>query len=298
MIPFVFVPDFHVGPLTLHPFGILVTLAVLVGTSLATARAKKVGVDPAELSSFATTVVVCGFVGGHVIDALLYTPREVLERPLQLFAIWRSQGSFGGFIGATLGAFAWKHFETRPWQRILCLEVPRIARRAEPRRILPLADVLLAVFPVAWIFGRMGCALAHDHPGIRAALGSPFAVATGAFDPNRTLHGPLGTELRFGDAPRYDLGTLELFFTLALAGATVLTWRRPRAPGFYVTFVPLAYAPVRFALDFLRVGSEAGGDVRYGGLTPAQWCCVAIVLVRVGLQHPSRQSAGSATKHI
>jgi len=241
---------------------------------------------PADLTSFTTAVVAFGFVGGHVIDALLYAPREVLEQPLQLFAIWRGQGSFGGFIGATLGAFAWKHFEMKPWRRVFFLDVPRVARRAAPVRILPLADVLLAVFPVAWIFGRMGCALAHDHPGIRAALRAPLAVAAGAFDPTKTLHGPLGIELRFGDTPRYDLGTLELLFTIALAGATVVTWRRPRVPGFYVTLVPLAYAPVRFALDFLRVGPEAGGDVRYGGLTPAQWCCAAIVvLVAASLQY-------------
>jgi phosphatidylglycerol:prolipoprotein diacylglycerol transferase len=33
------------------------------------------------------------------------------------------------------------------------------------------------------------------------------------------------------------------------------------------------YAPFRFAADFLRIV-----DVRYGGLTPGQWGCIALAL--------------------
>jgi len=295
MIPFVHIPDFHVGPLALHPFGVLVALAVLVGTSLASYRARRLGIDAAELSSFATTVVVCGFVGGHVIDEVLYHPGEVLAHPLHLFAIWDGQGSFGGFIGALLGAFVWKHFELVPWSRVLAVDVPRIAKRTAPRPILRLADVLLSAFPIAWIFGRMGCAVAHDHPGIRASADSLFAVAYGAADASHVVHGPLGIELRWGDAPRYDLGTLELLFTVLLAAAVALSWRRLRPAGWYVRMVPLVYAPVRFALDFLRVGVAEGGDARYVGLTPAQWSCCVLVLVLLAMPIDRGESSpGSA----
>jgi phosphatidylglycerol:prolipoprotein diacylglycerol transferase len=37
------------------------------------------------------------------------------------------------------------------------------------------------------------------------------------------------------------------------------------------------YAPVRFFLDFLRAAPLEGGDVRYAGLTPAQWSSIAMV---------------------
>jgi phosphatidylglycerol:prolipoprotein diacylglycerol transferase len=42
----------------------------------------------------------------------------------------------------------------------------------------------------------------------------------------------------------------------------------------------VAYAPVRFLLDFLREQEGEGvlgGDPRYGGLTPAQWGCFGLV---------------------
>lgn len=272
MIPYVHVPDAHLGPLAIHPFGVLVAIAVLVGTSLASWRARKVGVDAKELGGFVTSVLAFGFVGGHVIDAILYRPADVIARPLHLLAIWDGQGSFGGFIGAALGALAWRHLELVPGKI-----VPRVRRRA-PRPILPLADVLLSVFPIAWIFGRMGCAVAHDHPGARASADAIFAVGYGPVDAAHVLRGPLGVELRFGAAPRYDLGLLECAFAIVLGAVLLVSFRRRFPTGFYVAAVPLAYAPVRFALDFLRVAEADGGDARYAGLTPAQWSCVALAL--------------------
>ena len=38
----------------------------------------------------------------------------------------------------------------------------------------------------------------------------------------------------------------------------------------------LCYAPVRFAMDFLRIHESDNADPRYGHLTPAQWACVAL----------------------
>jgi phosphatidylglycerol:prolipoprotein diacylglycerol transferase len=54
MIPYIHVPDLHVGPLPLHPFGILVATGVLVGSSLATRRARALGYDLAMLNSCLT----------------------------------------------------------------------------------------------------------------------------------------------------------------------------------------------------------------------------------------------------
>ena len=52
-------------------------------------------------------------------------------------------------------------------------------------------------------------------------------------------------------------------------------WRRRQLTGTYAVIVSLVYAPVRFALDFLRIESA---DVRYAGLTPAQWLCIPLFL--------------------
>ena len=86
-----------------------------------------------------------------------------------------------------------------------------------------------------------------------------------------------------GHYARYDLGTLELFLTIGIALVCVLLWRRRLLTGTYAVLVSLVYAPARFALDFLRLEGTAGADPRYGGLTPAQWMCIALFLFGLAL---------------
>ncbi|MFO0548356.1 MAG: prolipoprotein diacylglyceryl transferase family protein [Polyangiaceae bacterium] len=255
MIPFIHVPSGHIGPLPIHPFGVLVALAIWVGTTLAVRRARVVGIDRAVLQSLLEWVLVCGFLGGHVLDILFYRPETIAEDPLHLLAIWNGQGSFGGFLGALLGALAWR-------------------ARTRSVALLPLAEVILSALPFGWAIGRLGCSLAHDHPGRLAPANVPLAVGYGA--PLHVTTLPLGVELRYGASPRFDMGFMELLASVAISLALLATFRRRRAPWFYVAFVLLAYSPVRFLLDFLRAEDVARPDARYWALTPAQWCCLIV----------------------
>jgi phosphatidylglycerol:prolipoprotein diacylglycerol transferase len=113
----------------------------------------------------------------------------------------------------------------------------------------------------------------HDHPGAAASADSWLAVG---FGPG-TWQDYGFFQLKYGSTPRYDLGLLELFFTVALALAFSLTWHRASTRGWYVAVACTLYAPVRFCLDFLRSRDLAdGGDERYAALTPAQWGCVVM----------------------
>lgn len=295
MIPFIHVPDLSLGPLTLHPFGLLVATGVIIGTWLATWRARVRGLDLDLLNSFITWMLVAGFMGGHMLDEIFYHPQELVKRPWSLLFLWEGLSSFGGFTGALIGIVLWKYFEAVPLLRTPFFTVPRFRRRAATMPILPFADLILSVFPVAWIFGRSGCSVVHDHLGARAVPGTPLTVAAGTPDPARTVvlkewfrdapSGEAGVagsqvrhalELTFGGEPRFDLGLIEMLFTVVLAVLVALTWRRKLATGSYVAVTALAYAPVRFAMDFLRATEGMTSDPRYGGLTPAQWACVAL----------------------
>ncbi|MEO6575989.1 MAG: prolipoprotein diacylglyceryl transferase family protein, partial [Polyangiaceae bacterium] len=178
----------------------------------------------------------------------------------------------------------WKYYVISPVKKIGPIEIPWFVRREKAQPILPFADLLLSVFPVAWIFGRSGCASVHDHPGARAAADSMFAVAY----PDRTPNFTGLVQLIHGNYPRYDLGLLELMFTVVLAGCIALTWHRRLPMGTYVVVACLSYAPVRFAMDYLRITDGEAADPRYGGLTPAQWCCFALFLYGLGVLRYSR----------
>jgi phosphatidylglycerol:prolipoprotein diacylglycerol transferase len=293
MIPYVHVAD----PGFIHPFGLLVATGVLIGIWLATKRARANGYDVDRLNSFITWMLVCGFIGGHVLDELFYHPHEVAEDPLSLLMLWKSLSSFGGFIGAFIGIVLWKYywfdskFPGHPWLSW----IGRVRRRTTVQPILPFADLILSVFPVAWVFGRMGCSSVHDHPGALATKGAFLSVEFPAGFPAdaspeyvaKAFHGPRSSygfiEFLHGETSRYDLGLLEMLFTVCLASLLALTWNKKVRVGSYVVATAVTYGPVRFVMDYLRITEGVNADPRYAGFTPAQWCCLALTAFGVGM---------------
>jgi phosphatidylglycerol:prolipoprotein diacylglycerol transferase len=269
MVPYIHVPDLHIGPLPLHPFGILVATGVLVGTSITARRAKKLGYDVLQLNSFVTWMLVSAFVFSHILDSIFYHWDEVVRRPWSVIMLWEGLSSFGGFVGGLIGILLWKYFvidDTWPH------------RRRHPAPILPFIDLVLSVFPIGWMFGRAGCSTVHDHPGARATADTFLAVAYPRHPGDGVVTKFGFIEFIHGHDPRFDLGFLELIFTIILAASFALTWRKRLPIGTYAIVSGLAYAPVRFAMDFLRIPASEGGDTRYGELTPAQWSCMVLFL--------------------
>ena len=256
MIPYIHVPDLHIGPLPLHPFGILVATGVLVGTSVTTRRARTMGYDVNQLNTFVTWMLVSAFVLSHVLDSIFYHWDEVVRRPWSVLMLWEGLSSFGGFVGAAVGIFLWKYFfvEEGGWW-------PK--RRPQVLRALPFSDLVLSVFPLGWMFGRAGCATVHDHPGARTAADTLLAVAY-PLRPGEGLVTKIGfIELIHGHDPRFDLGFLELLFTILIAVAFALTWRR-RLPRHLHRRVGARVRAGSLRDGLLAGAGEDGGDTRYG----------------------------------
>jgi phosphatidylglycerol---prolipoprotein diacylglyceryl transferase len=284
MIPYIYIPDAHIGPLPLHPFGVLVATGVFLGTAMTTRRARSFGWDLVKLNSFVTWMLVSAFVLSHVLDSLFYHWDEVVKRPWSIFMLWEGLSSFGGFIGAAVGIFLWKY---------LVIENGGLRVRPKPQPLLPFADLVLSCLPLGWMFGRAGCASVHDHKGARATADSLLAVAwpthlsfdptTGAYQGDGTVTKIWFIQFIHGHEPRFDLGLLEFFFTVILTTCFALTWRKRLPLGSYMIVTALAYPPVRFAMDYLRIPGSEGGDTRYLGLTPAQYGCIGLFLFGIGM---------------
>lgn len=248
--------DFPAFPIGLKPFGTLVALGLYAGAVTAVRQARRLGASDRVMSAFLTWIVVSSFVCAHVLDALFYYPEEVRRDPWMLLRLWEGLSSFGGFVGAIVGGFAFRFWYRMP--------------------IFAYSDIVASAFPVSWAFGRLGCTFAHDHPGI--ASDAWYAV-------------------RYPGGGRLDLGLFELLITLPLMVVFLFLQRRPRPWGFYAGVMCTYYAPLRFALDFLReragvpVGPLlAGGDARYLGLTPAQWACLPMLALGIALLVRSRRA--------
>lgn len=259
-IPWFTFGPWDIGPLTVQGFGLLVAIGVICGYQIASWRAPQLGIDPEKLQSLILHMLITGFLGSHVLDLILYEPEKLLQDPTILFKFGSTLSSYGGIISCVLGMYIWK------W-------------RNPGQSVMAYVDVATFALPVGWFFGRMGCAVVHDHPG------TPTDFALGVVYPRNRIN--MSTEtlektitekgMQIADVitPEgvaiHDLGLYEaIWWTVIIAVFLALFLtnkdRTRLRPGFYLYLLPLLYTPVRFSLDFLRTV-----DARYFGLTPAQY---------------------------
>lgn len=270
MLPYVELPEIPVlpshvlgasvpaVPVTVKPFGAIVLVAIAVGVVLSMRQAKRQRLARSELVGFLYYVLIGGFLGGHIVELVFYEPESLLADPMSLFDIARGQSSFGGFLGAVLGALAFKWVRARP--------------------ILGLVGAVASSFPAAWVIGRIACAVVHDHPGIASQSWLAVAYPSGArFD--------LGL-----------LEAVAVIPLAAAVGA--YRKRGGTVPEIYVAAMCLYYAPLRFGLDFLRVADGLSPDRRYGGATPAQWGCFLLIGIGLYFSARARQAMGRPRSDI
>lgn len=244
MIPAIRIPPFEIWGLEFHAFGILVGIAILVGAYLAAERAEKVGLSRRRTNDLVLWLLGGGFVLAHLVAVVFYHPDRIAENPWVLVQIWNGISSVGGFFGALIAFFVFARY----------YRLPKMAY----------ADVCAYALSFGWIFGRMGCATAHDHKGCLTDF--PLAVA-------------------FKGGSRHDLGLYEMVLAIVITLVLFLTRKRQLrvAPGLHVGLLAVLYAPVRFGLDFLRATDLEGSDLRYLGLTAAQYASLAILAIGVAV---------------
>ncbi|MEP7362384.1 MAG: prolipoprotein diacylglyceryl transferase family protein [Acidobacteriota bacterium] len=229
MLPYLDPPPLYVGGLWLRWAFLFAVIGVLTAHFLLLWRAKRLNLDVPTAAAMSFFMVVAGVAGARLFK-LAYVPQ--LWPQITWQTILFSAGglaSFGGLLGGLIGALLYF-----------------AARRFPPRKALDYLDALVAVFPMGWIFGRMGCAIVHDHPGL--ATNSFLAVA-------------------YPDLPRYDLGLTEvLFFATVMIPLFVWLGRSPRPRGFFLATFFIIYGAFRLWLDTLHVDPP-----RFAGVTVDQW---------------------------
>jgi phosphatidylglycerol:prolipoprotein diacylglycerol transferase len=282
-VPYFEQPGISIGPLTIHAFGAIVAASVWVGLEIGKRRFTQTGLDPTLGERMAWWLLIGGFLGAHLFAVLFYFPRELARDPLILLRVWDPISSFGGILGGALGL--WLFFRYR---------APPLEGRARWAYV----DVAACVFPVSLMIGRLGCTLAHDHPGTVTTF--PLAVSLRTAEAQSYIQRVYAGAGRASELPGsetlmtmgfHDLGWYEFLYLAAVVVPVILVRARRSGPEprqLLATFL-LLYMPARFALDFLRVSDE-----RYSGFTPAQWAAFAAVAALPVIYKRARYNRGSS----
>lgn len=246
---------FHVGPLSVTGFGIMMMLAFIFAGWAMQLDLRRRGLD----EEFAADVVIGGVVGGLIGAKLWY----VALTGESLF----SRGGFvwyGGFIGGVLGVVL------NGWRR----RVP----------IAFTAELVAPALALGYAIGRVGCFLVGDDYGVPTTV--PWGVKFPYGLPPTTVANLTQFHVAFapGTSPSEVVAVhpTQVYETALMLLATAWLWKQ-RAHSHKAGWLFGCYLIVagleRLAIEFLR----AKDDRLLGGFTIAQLASVGLVVIGVFL---------------
>jgi phosphatidylglycerol---prolipoprotein diacylglyceryl transferase len=240
--------QWHIGPLTLHTYGVLLALAFLAGLWVVSREAKRAGLDAAVITDMAVYVLIGGLVGAKLL-LLLVEWSYYSKHPGEIWSLLQSGGVFyGGLLGAFPVAwwFARRH-RLDGWKT---------------------ADVLAPGVAIGQAIGRLGCFAAGCCYGRPADV--PWAVTFHDVYATRQVGTPL-------DTPLHPTQLYESLATLAIFVFLRLLSDRKRFDGQVTLAYVFLYALARFVIEFYR-GDAARGMVLGGWLSTSQFIAILMVL--------------------
>ncbi len=247
LIPYFPPPIFSIFGIPLDSWSLLVALGFILGMEFGRARAIQLGLDIKDIVDGALFIVGMGFIFGHWVYVLAYHPEMLDEHGWSIMLeIWAGQSSNGGFLGAIIGTIIW-------------------FKKIRPRPFWLHADTIAYGFPFGLCLGRVGCFTAHDHVGSR----SDFFLAVDF--PAEAYGGYYG-------GPRHDLGLYEAIYLIFMSVVFLMLRKKDLHHSSFAILFCFLYAPVRFCFDFLRSTDLQNNDIRYAGLTPAQYGSIILLI--------------------
>lgn len=218
------------------------SLGMMVSIIIIGRCSKKIGENAEQVINLAFFSIVGGLIFSRLFHVIFYEPKLYLQNPIEILKVWNGGlSSFGGLFGAVIAFF--------------------IYAKKRSVNFLRTGDILAFAAVYGWMIGRIGCVMIHDHPGIKYNHYLAFQWIDGM--------------------PRFDMAFLEILTMIPLAILFFVKSKKNDFHGLFIVTLFIYYGIIRFILDFFRATDIIDADVRYFGLTPAQY--FAIVLVISGL---------------
>jgi phosphatidylglycerol:prolipoprotein diacylglycerol transferase len=248
MIPFFTSQTIALGPLTIHVWGLFVSLGAVSALALSLYLAKIKKLKKETVWDLFLWLLIGGIFGARIFNVLFYAPTYYYANPGEALAFWHGgASSLGGFIGALAALLVYARIKKMNFKEFLLY-----------------GDIFAVALWLGWAIGRLGCFMIHDHPGRL----TNFWLA-----------------VNFPAGARFDLGLLESFFSLVIFVVAIFLYRRfaHAKPGRTIFWTFIIYATGRFGLDFLRASDLTWSDPRYVYMTPVQWGILVFFILTIAV---------------
>lgn len=241
MLPYGPITEFHLGPLTIQSWGLMVALGFIAGILLILWQAKQAGDKTDKLLDLVLWIFIASMIGSRVFYVLLFWS-DFAGHLVDALKIWNGGMVFyGGLLGALL-VFVW-------------------FSRRHRMNLWRLADWLAPALAIGTAIGRIGCHLIQDHPG------RITAVAWGIM---------VDGSLRHETAMYLVFSNLAIFLILWF---WFRKSRLPVGSlfGIYLIWEGIT----RFVIDFFRATDLPNSDPRFAALTISQYIGIGLVIAGI-----------------
>lgn len=231
---------FTIGGITIHGYGLMIGLGILLCVWMGMHRAKKHGLNSESVLDIALIGVVSGFLGAKLLFIIVEL-KQFLHNPLSVIG---SEGFvvYGGIIAGVISAI------------IYC--------RQKKYKFLEYFDLLVPSVALAQGFGRIGCLLAG------CCYGRETDSFLGIVFPDGCM-APAGVKL----LPTQIFSSAGDFLIVALL---ILFYRKNKHRTGYTGFLyMILYGVGRFLIEYLR-NDERGG---IGIFSTSQFISIGIVVL-------------------
>ena len=234
---------FHLGPLTVHSYGVMIALAFLAGLWTATRRARRENIPGEKIADIVLWLMIGSIIGARTVYVTTYWRDEFANQPISEIFMIQHGGLvyYGGFIGGAIAGFIHMRWKKMPFWKT--------------------ADILAPSIALGNVFGRMGCLLNGCCYGRPCSL--PWAIR---FPLDHPTHG-----VRVHPTEIYD--ALDNFILYLL-----LAWlfRHKKFDGQVLATFLIGYAITRTIMEYFR--GDYPPDHYHYGLTPGELVSIPIFI--------------------
>lgn len=235
---------FSVGPLSVHWYGVMYVVGIIVGLLVAWPYAKSKGLQGEQLERIVMWAVPAGFVGARLYYDLQQPLGQYLHQPWKLVAVWEGGMAFYGAIFAvviTVIILAWR-MKISIWK---------------------ILDMAVLFGAVGQFFGRIGNIINGDIIGYPTTLPWGFVYA----NPNSF---PPRHDIAYQPAAAYEaIIDIIIFLTLWLL-------RNKVKPGMLFFIYIFSYSVSQILVFFVR-----DNIILYFGLKQAQLTAIGVIIAGI-----------------
>jgi phosphatidylglycerol:prolipoprotein diacylglycerol transferase len=240
-------PDLlHLGPLTIHTYGLLVAIGFTSALLLTIRFGKKEGFPPNQVMDIGFIIILCAVVGSRIAYVLINIG-YYLENPLDILKIWQGGLVFSGGLIFVSFAMAW-------YLRRHSLSFWRVG------------DICAPAMALGQAIGRMGCFMAG------CCYGKPTDLIWGVVFTHPNSLAPLHIPLH----PTQLYAALSGFF---IFGILLLLYRRKTFEGQIFLWFVILHSTGRMLIE--RYRGDDRGLIPNSEMTATQGVTLCILISAV-----------------